>query len=147
MSSECNFRTLIPYWCCCLLILTCSHYYLPVIDKICSLSELLVYYSIGFFSCILYIEYIDKIIKNYVGELLWKIFKINIYPISNAYKLNFQYKQIYECPICFNTFNISEKQLILYCGHRYHTLCLKRWENEKYCCPLCKFNYTDKTKW
>ena len=99
--------------------------------------------------------------------ILYYIFGINKYPLSMAYKLNFQYGNIYQCNICLNDFNLNTNQYLLHCGHRFCCQCLNDWELEQrmntnnyysidnidnviygvYPCPQCQIEYDNSTKW
>lgn len=41
-----------------------------------------------------------------------------------------------DCIICFDT--LSDKYMILSCGHKYHKCCIKKWIKEKINCPICR---------
>lgn len=98
---------------------------------------------------------IDKIIINYISFLLIghkyndHYQSLNGPPPSNVYALNCQYSNIYNCQICLDKFCklTNGKETLLHCGHRYHNLCLQRWEqsrlyaDNKYQCPLCRKRY------
>lgn len=43
-----------------------------------------------------------------------------------------------ECPICL--LEMSDKTIILNCGHEFHKKCLKQWFNKSISCPTCRFN-------
>ena len=74
------------------------------------------------------------------------------YNLLFAYELNFKYKNIYECNICYEPFNKSkQKEIILQCGHRFHKSCCKNWEEQQikqyymprriYKCAICRTEY------
>lgn len=42
-----------------------------------------------------------------------------------------------ECIFCYEEYKVKDKVIELYCGHVYHSKCLKRWFNESLKCPLC----------
>ena len=84
--------------------------------------------------------------------------KINVKPPEKVMMLNYQYDHGTDgqCGICLNSFGLSNtKESILHCGHKFHKLCLRRWELEKfnkkpyisYKCPKCNVQYGYKQKW
>ena len=51
----------------------------------------------------------------------------------NIYNLNVQYKNINECNICIESFNLKEEEeIILHCAHRCHSNCFSEWELKHY---------------
>ena len=79
--------------------------------------------------------------------------------LSKSYALNFESKDIYDCPICLDPFYIKHAQTILHCGHRYHTSCITKWKhqeiiqnvytkyNDKHSCPICYAPYNRYQQW
>ena len=41
------------------------------------------------------------------------------------------------CVICQDDFKEDNKRAKLFCGHKFHTCCIKEWMNHKMTCPLC----------
>ena len=79
-------------------------------------------------------------------------------PPTFVYSSNFRFNNIYNCSICLESFNgpLYEIEVILKCGHRFHSQCIRKWEliqfstnpyNDYYHCPLCKKKYDWKTKY
>ena len=93
----------------------------------------------------------------------WENLKYNNYflnklPPKFVYSSNFRYNNIYKCSICLESFNgpLYEIEVILKCGHRFHSQCIRNWEliqfstnpyRDYYHCALCKKNYDWKTKY
>ncbi len=45
-----------------------------------------------------------------------------------------------ECPICLNPMKGAYVKKI-FCGHTFHYKCLKKWEETKMSCPMCRYEY------
>ena len=51
-----------------------------------------------------------------------------------------------DCIICFDDYSENNKCSELYCGHTYHTSCIKKWMNYREICPLCNTKLIKKKK-
>jgi hypothetical protein len=47
-----------------------------------------------------------------------------------------------ECSICLNPMKGAYVKRI-FCGHTFHYKCLKRWEEERMSCPMCRYDYEE----
>lgn len=45
-----------------------------------------------------------------------------------------------ECPVCLNPMKGPYVRKI-FCGHTFHHKCLKKWEEIKMSCPMCRYEY------
>ena len=70
-----------------------------------------------------------------------------------AYALSEKFNQ-QKCIICLKTFDVDKCELLLICGHRYHTKCLNQWEFystqmgvHHIKCAMCDRPYSKYTKW
>ena len=43
-----------------------------------------------------------------------------------------------KCPICLDEFKVNEEYFKFYCGHSFHSNCIKDWEKINSKCPNCK---------
>ena len=60
--------------------------------------------------------------------------------IKSTNTINFENKQDFQnedCIICLTDYIENNKYSELYCGHRYHTKCIKKWMTYREVCPLC----------
>ena len=44
------------------------------------------------------------------------------------------------CVICQEDYSSNHSASTMYCNHTYHKSCLKKWLNERPCCPLCNID-------
>jgi len=50
-----------------------------------------------------------------------------------------------ECAICLRDVEVGRFVKKIFCGHAFHTNCLKKWTDlENRTCPLCRFDFTSK---
>ena len=77
-------------------------------------------------------------------SLQWIIFYILHDPLIYLKKCSRTRKNFYsdsyekDCPICLETFQLSEKIVKLECGHLYHRKCIRKWFNISELCPYCR---------
>ena len=138
-----------------------------VICGICLMIQLI----IGIIWCYLFFmiklrEFTIELKFNYTPWVLWDKYEdmmVDYYGrddklLSNAYKLNFEFKNTINCSICFDPLRdyTSRRESILHCGHRFHTSCLKHWERritanntfyEIRWCAICRKKYTRYQRW
>ena len=60
--------------------------------------------------------------------------------IKSTNTINFRNNPFYkndECIICLTNYTENNKCSELYCGHTYHTSCIKKWMDYREVCPLC----------
>ena len=43
-----------------------------------------------------------------------------------------------DCAICFGEYVVGSYQLLLPCGHCFHSRCVTRWLARSHTCPLCR---------
>ena len=49
------------------------------------------------------------------------------------------------CPICLETMEDEEEEIVRCCFHSFHVICLRRWKNESVSgsCPICRSSLSD----
>ena len=65
---------------------------------------------------------------------------------SSIYLRNKSSYKMIECIICLTDYTENNKYSELYCGHTYHTSCIKKWMNYREICPLCNTKLIKKKK-
>lgn len=84
---------------------------------------------------------VEKGAKNLVKKIRHKSF------IKYSNTINFRNNPYYkndDCIICLNDYIENNKYSELYCGHTYHTSCIKKWMNYREVCPLCNIKLIKK---
>ena len=94
-----------------------------------------------------------------IREVYYDLYKMPRGPIPRnvRYRNIIQYNNTKSCTICLGIFCVLCKpyESILKCGHRFHSICLWRWEvtqydrneNQPFQCPTCIQTYNWKDKW
>jgi len=96
--------------------------------------------GIGFFV-------ISRLVERGAIKLAKKIHQRSFIKTTNTinFKNNSDFKND-DCIICLTDYSENNKYSELYCGHRYHTKCIKKWMNYREICPLCNTKLIKKNK-
>eukprot|EP01084_Bolivina_argentea_P080502 145803_1 len=118
---------------------------------ICILCIIGVILLVGIFFYYMWHE--DDVVEPVAYNYLYKCSWVNGDAPPHIYNLNSTFNHT-KCSMCIEPLNDYE-DIILHCGHRHHSHCLRKWELAQleknpyvsYKCPICKTQYNWKQKW